>query len=65
MSQSYVIRSNCKEQRRFLEYHCEERSNEAISYYKNVEIAALPAAARNDNGNNKKIQIKMGPGPNL
>ena len=37
--------------------HCEERSDEAISYYKNVEIAALrsqrriatlPSVARND-----------------
>jgi hypothetical protein len=65
MSQSYMIRSNCKEQRRFLECHCEERSNEAISYYKNVEIAELPAVVRNDNGKNKKIQIKMGPVPNL
>jgi len=60
--------------------HCEERSDEAISYYKNDEIAALPSVARNDNflmrvlrpcgalndnGNRKKMQIKMGPGPNL
>ncbi len=69
MSQSYMKRG-----------HCEERSDEAISYYKNDEIAALPSVARNDNfltrflppygarndnGNRKKIQIKMGPGPNL
>ncbi len=65
MSQSYMKRGHCEERRRFLECHCEERSDEAISYYKNDEIAALPSVARNDNGNRKKIQIKMGPGPNL
>jgi len=54
MSKSYMIRG-----------HCEERSDEAISYYKHVEIAALPSVARNDNNKRKKIQIKMGPGPNL
>lgn len=79
MSQSYMIRGHCKEQSRFLECHCEERSDEAISK-KMVEIAALrsvarndnflmrllrPYGARNDSGNRKKIQIKMGPGPNL
>ncbi len=62
MSQSYMKRG-----------HCEERSDEAISYYKNDEIAALPSVARNDNlltrflplygarndnGNRKKMQIK-------
>jgi hypothetical protein len=29
--------------------HCEERSDEAISYYKHVEIATLPPVARDDN----------------
>ena len=70
MSQSYMIRGHCEERRRFLECHCEERSDEAISYYKNDEIAALPSVprnnnflmrllrpygARNDSGNRKKI----------
>ena len=44
MPQSYMKRD-----------HCEERSDEAISYYKNDEIATLPPVARNDNGNKKKI----------
>lgn len=57
MSQSYMIRGHCKEQSRFLECHCEERSDEAISK-KMVEIAALRSqrriaalrsVARNDN----------------
>jgi hypothetical protein len=34
---------------KFFLCHCEERSDEAISYYKYVEIAALPTVARNDN----------------
>ncbi len=51
MSQSYMIRG-----------HCEERSDEAISYYKNDEIAALPSVVRNDNGKRKKMQIKKGTG---
>jgi hypothetical protein len=83
-----MIIGHGEEQSRFLECHCEERSDEAISK-KMVEIAtlrsqqriaALPSVARNDNflmrvlrpcgalndnGNRKKIQIKMGPGPNL
>ncbi len=29
--------------------HGEEQSDEAISYYKHVEIATLPPVARNDN----------------
>ncbi len=73
MSQSYMIRGHCEERSRFLECHCEERNDEAISYYKNDEIAALPSVARNDNflmrflppygarddnGKRKKIQQK-------
>ena len=66
MSQSYMIRGHYEERRRFLECHCEERSDEAISK-KMVEIAtlrsqrriaALPSVARNDNDKRKKIQHK-------
>ena len=47
MSQSYMKRGHCKEQ-----------SDEAISYNKHIEIAALPSVVRNDNGKRKKIQQK-------
>jgi len=41
------MRSHCEERGIFLTRHCEERSDEAISYYKHVEIATLPPVARN------------------
>jgi len=45
----YARKEKCYGQERSYICHCEERSDEAISYYKHVEIATLSSVARNDN----------------
>ncbi len=77
MSQSYMIRGHYKERS---DEAISEKMVEIATLRSQRRIAALPSVARNDNflmrflgpcearnynGKRKKIQIKMGPGPNL